>query len=70
MTKKEELLNELEENKEILADCIKEKNLRDIQIQQRVIRQIEREIEELELPEECDMDYTTLCISQGLARYC
>ncbi|MCD7898882.1 MAG: hypothetical protein LUH22_03140 [Bacteroides sp.] len=63
--------DELEQNKILLQECLEEGDKAGEATQRKVISLIERKIEELTLPEEEEgMDYTQLCLIQGLSRYC
>lgn len=56
MSRLEELQIEKQENQEILAECIAEKDTKGISIQKRIIRIIEKEIEELLLPSSYELE--------------
>lgn len=64
------LLDDLEENKMLLQECLDEGDAQGEVTQKRIIECIERKIEELNLPDDEEgMDYTQLCLTQGLSRY-
>ena len=52
----EELQEELIENKEVLQECITENDKRGIATQKRVIRLLEVQIEEKQLPSRLDLE--------------
>lgn len=69
MTHLDKLREELEENLELLRGCVVENDQQGISIQKKVIRMIEREIEELLLPDDNGMDYKALCNALRLTGY-
>lgn len=67
MTQLEELENDLQDNRELLAECERENDAKGVMLQKKVIDAIERKIAELSDDSDDGMDYINLQLSQGMA---
>lgn len=67
MTRLEELENDLQDNKELLAECERENDAKGVKLQKKVIDKIKCMIAELKNDSDNGMDYIALQLSQGMA---